>query len=111
MELKFKIWFEKNGQQVFGDGIYRLLMHIEKFGSINKAAKAENMSYRHAWGKIRQMENRTRTKLIYRRIGGEDGGGATLTQEGKKFMKRYQLILEEFEEFVKKLNEDLINGR
>ncbi|MGI6485924.1 MAG: LysR family transcriptional regulator [Thermoanaerobacterales bacterium] len=93
MELKYKIWLEEQGEQIFGDGIYRLLVLINKYGSINQAAAKEKMSYRQAWGKIKRTEGRLKVQLLERRIGGEDGGGATLTSEGEKLVKMYGDII------------------
>lgn len=69
-----------------------LLEAIDKHGSINQAAKEINISYRKAWGYIKAMEERLGFKLIERRTGGKDGGGASLTAEARKFMKRYSAI-------------------
>ena len=74
MKLQYKIWLEKNGEQVFGDGIYRLLMLVDELGSINQAAYVEKMSYRQAWGKIKRIEKRLNMRLLDRRRGGETGG-------------------------------------
>jgi len=62
MELKYKTWLEEDGKQVFGDGVYRLLLLIDQHGSINQAAQLEKMSYRQAWGKIKQIEDRLKVK-------------------------------------------------
>ena len=90
MKLQYKIWLEKNGEQVFGDGIYRLLMLVDELGSINQAAYVEKMSYRQAWGKIKRIEKRLNMRLLDRRRGGETGGGAMLTVAGKKLMREYR---------------------
>jgi molybdate transport system regulatory protein len=108
MELKHKIWIEDDkGKQVFGDGVCRLLALIEDLGSINQAAKVEKMSYRQAWGKIKRIENRLKTKLLNRRIGGESGGGATLTWEGKEFLREYQKISQDIDEYMAQVSKRL----
>lgn len=107
MKLRCKLWMEKNGEQVFGEGIYRLLVFVDKHGSINKASQEENMSYRQAWGKIKQIEDRLGVKLLHRRIGGKSGGGAELTREGKKLVKIYKNIISKSEKFLKQLSKDI----
>ena len=90
MEIKSKIWIESEGKPVFGRGRRFLLEAIDKYGSINQAAKEINISYRKAWGYIKAMEERLGFKLIDRQTGGKNGGGATLTEEAKKFLSKYE---------------------
>ncbi len=107
MNARSKIWIEKDGEPVFGDGRAAILEAIDGLGSIKKAAKKMNMSYRHAWGEIRLMEERIGFKLLETRVGGIRGGGAVLTGEGKEFLRRYymfrdginKLVDDRFEEF------------
>ena len=106
MKLQYKIWLEKNGEQVFGDGIYRLLMLVDELGSINQAAYVEKMSYRQAWGKIKRIEKRLNVRLLDRRIGGEAGGGAMLTAAGKKFMHEYREVSRQVNISLKQISED-----
>ena len=90
MEIKSKLWIEVGGKPVFGRGRRFLLEAINKHGSINQAAKEINISYRKAWGYIKAMEERLGFKLIERQTGGKNGGGATLTEEAKKFLTKYE---------------------
>lgn len=90
MKIKSKLWIEVDGKPVFGRGRRFLLEAIDKYGSINQAAKEINISYRKAWGYIKAMEERLGFKLIERQIGGRNGGGAVLTEEAKKFLKKYK---------------------
>jgi len=92
MEIKSKIWIESEGKPVFGRGRRFLLEAIDKHGSINQAAKEIDISYRKAWGYIKAMEERLDFKLIDRQTGGKNGGGATLTKEARKFLKKYEEI-------------------
>src|SRR5271169_4443007 len=90
MEIKSKLWIESGGKPVFGGGRRFLLEAIDKHGSINQAAKEIKISYRKAWGYIKAMEERLGFKLIEHQTGGKNGGGATLTEEAKKFLKKYE---------------------
>ncbi|MGI6386754.1 MAG: winged helix-turn-helix domain-containing protein [Desulfomonilia bacterium] len=58
MEFAYKIWIEKDGNTVFGMGIYKLLDLVAETGSLHKAAQELGMSYRAAWGKVREYEDR-----------------------------------------------------
>lgn len=94
MEIKSKIWIEVEGEPVFGRGRRFLLQAIDKYGSINKAAKEINISYRKAWSYIKSMEERLGIKLVERKAGGRNGGGARLTDEARKFLKKYEVLEE-----------------
>lgn len=107
MELRYKLWLADKGEQVFGDGIYRLLKLIDELGSINQAAQVEKMSYRQAWGMIKTIENRLNFKLLERRIGGESGGGATLTPKGKRLVQEYEEITDQVEQLLKPISSRL----
>lgn len=84
-----KIWIEKNRRIVFGDGREELFMAIDETGSINKAARKLNISYRHAWGYIKTTERRLGIKFLQTQKGGRCGGGATLTDKGREFLNNY----------------------
>ena len=101
MEPKIKVWVEKNKEVVFGDGRLRLLVQIEKQGSITKAAKELSMSYRAAWGKIKASEERLGRKLLVIQKGGAKGGGATLTPFAKKLISNYQSFKEKIQATTK----------
>lgn len=100
MEIKSKLWIEVGGRPVFGRGRRFLLEAIDKYGSINQAAREINISYRKAWGYIKAMEERLGFKLIERQTGGRNGGGATLTEEAKKFLKKYEAMERGIQELV-----------
>jgi molybdate transport system regulatory protein len=100
MEIKSKLWIEVDGKPVFGRGRRFLLEAIDKYGSINQAAKEINISYRKAWGYIKAMEERLGFKLIERRTGGRNGGGAILTDHAREFLKKYEALEEGIRELV-----------
>lgn len=77
-----------------------LLEAIDKYGSINQAAKEINISYRKAWSYIGTMEERLGIKLVDRRAGGRNGGGATLTKEAREFIGKYKMMEEGIKELV-----------
>jgi len=89
LKIKSKLWIEVKGKPVFGMGKRCLLEAIDKYGSINQAAKEMNITYRKAWGYLNAMEERLGMKLIERKTGGRDGGGANLTENARKILKKY----------------------
>jgi molybdate transport system regulatory protein len=100
MEVKSKLWLEIDGEPVFGRGRKFLLEAIDERGSINQAAKTINISYRKAWGYIQAMEKRLGMRLVERQAGGPHGGGASLTDEARQLVKKFQLLEEGMREMV-----------
>ncbi len=92
MEVRSKIWIEVDGKPVFGSGREALLKSIDRLGSINKAAKDINVSYRKALSYIQSMEERLGTTLVERQAGGVHGGGAVLTDEAKAFLRKFEQL-------------------
>jgi len=103
MKMRYKIWIEKDGKPVFGDGLEMLLEAVDETGSINKASGALHMSYREAWGRIKDAEERLGTSLLHREIGGEGGGGAKLTDEARDLLQRYKELHEEADRELSRL--------
>lgn len=100
MEIKSKLWIEVEGRPVFGKGRRFLLEAIDKYGSINQAAKEINISYRKAWGYIKAMEERLGMKLVERQVGGKYGGGAVLTRDAREFLRKYETLEKGMQELV-----------
>jgi molybdate transport system regulatory protein len=92
VEIRSKIWLEVNGEPVFGSGRQALLQGIDRYGSINRAAKEINISYRKALSYIQTMERRLGIKLVERKAGGTHGGGAKLTRKAREFLKKYKKL-------------------
>jgi molybdate transport system regulatory protein len=90
MNVKAKIWVEKGGRPVFGDGRCELLKAIKAEGSINKGAKKIGMAYKQAWDEVDVMERRLGVKLLQRRVGGKRGGGVELTEDALNLMAKYE---------------------
>jgi molybdate transport repressor ModE-like protein len=59
------------------------------------------MSYRHAWGAIRKIEQRAGFKMLDRKLGGKDGG-AQLTPRGKEFIRKVDSFLKDLQSVVEK---------
>jgi molybdate transport system regulatory protein len=92
LEIRSKIWIEVDGEPVFGRGRRFLLEAIETHGSINRAAREVDISFRKAWGHIKAMEDRLGVRLVERRTGGRNGGGAVITKEAKRILKQFEVL-------------------
>lgn len=100
MRALCRVWIEKNGK-AFGEGPYRLMVNIEKTGSLSKAAKKMGISYKKAWTIINNCEKKLGFRLIEKKVGGRKGGGSFLTKEGKNFLTQYQEFREDIKRYVK----------
>jgi molybdate transport system regulatory protein len=100
MKVRIKIWLEKDGLNVLGDGRLKLLRTIEETGSINAASEKLGISYRLAWGHVRKLEERLGIKVIEPKTGGKGGGGTKLTKEGKKFLDKFESLRKDVDKYV-----------
>jgi len=90
MKPKLRVWVTFGKDLKFGDGRARLLELIDARGSLKKAAQELEMSYRNAWGYLRDLEKAADFKFVERAPGGGPDSGMRLTKAGKRFLARYQ---------------------
>lgn len=79
-----------NDKKCFGPGVAELLEGIERAGSLRAASFDMNMSYSKAWSVLRECEKNLGFELVTREIGGVRGGGARLTDGGRKLLLQYR---------------------
>ena len=82
--------FDENGEKFFGEGPCRLLEKVEQTGSLRCAAASMEMAYSKALKLVKQAEEALGFPLTQRSVGGRDGGGSTLTPEGREFLHKYE---------------------
>jgi molybdate transport system regulatory protein len=90
MEPRVKLWVEKDGKLVLSDYRVRLLEFIDETGSLAEAAERMQLSYRRAWGKVREIEQNLGVKLVESAAGGAGGGGSRLTDEGRRLVALFE---------------------
>lgn len=90
--IRSKTWLEIDGQPFIGDGRFRLLSAVQRFGSINAACKDLGISYRKAWAQLQAMEESSPFPLMERRTGGTGGGFSHLTPETLELLKRFEKL-------------------
>ncbi len=101
MRVNYKVWIENDqGQLIIGEGLLALLTAIEKTGSIYKASKELDMSYRTAWGKLKKLEERIGLQLAEKRLGGKGGGGTVLTKRGIELLEGFNRLDKEIAKFA-----------
>jgi molybdate transport system regulatory protein len=89
VQAGFKLWLTLDGKGVFGEGKWRLLDAIHRTGSLRAAADALGISYRKAWGDLRDAERTLGITFLERRRGGAEGGESRLSDAGSKWLTEY----------------------
>ena len=87
MEPKLRVWVVFGKRLKFGDGRARLLESIDERGSLQQAAAEYDMSYRNAWGYLRELEKAAGFKFVERGVGRR---GMKLTPAAREFLARYR---------------------
>jgi len=91
-KIKSRIWIESDKHVLLGEGRVHLLKAIEKTGSLSKAAKSLNISYKKAWHLIDSVNKSAKKPVTINSTGGKGGGGAELTDYGKSLILAFDDI-------------------
>src|SRR4030066_2014476 len=75
VQIKGRLWLEKNGETFLSWGRIVLLESIRETGSIAAAARSMEMAYSHAWSLVANMNRLAGEELVARTFGGRNGGG------------------------------------
>nr|WP_284041306.1 LysR family transcriptional regulator [Halomonas olivaria] len=65
---------------------------IDQTGSISAAGRSLKMSYKKAWQLIETMNNHFLSPLVSTSSGGNERGGAHLTELGKQVLTHYRAL-------------------
>ncbi|HPI52808.1 MAG TPA: LysR family transcriptional regulator, partial [Smithellaceae bacterium] len=103
MEIKYKVWIEKNGKVVFGKGRDDILKAIDEQRSLNAAAKKLEMSYRAAWGRLKASEERMGMKLV--EVGVHDKS-MQLTGQARSIIDRFEKLEKDVERLLHTADQD-----
>lgn len=79
---------------ILGPGKVELLEHVEETHSLNQAAKKMGMSYMKAWLLVGLMNRSYKKPLLKMERGGSKGGGAELTETGRRVLGLYRKMHE-----------------
>jgi molybdate transport system substrate-binding protein len=85
-----RVWVECGGRAVLGQGRADLLEAIDHWQSISEAARRVGMSYRRAWLLVRAANEAAGRPLVETATGGTGGGGARLTEPGRRAVALYR---------------------
>ncbi|MEW6221514.1 MAG: LysR family transcriptional regulator [Thermodesulfobacteriota bacterium] len=104
--IRSKIWIEDaNGQVVFGNGRYRMLMAIDRHRSLQMAARELQMSYRALWGRVKASEERLGRVLVVR-----EGRGSCLTPFARELLASFARLEQEVRDRADQAYAGLVAG-
>ncbi|WP_338667091.1 winged helix-turn-helix domain-containing protein [Pseudodesulfovibrio methanolicus] len=104
--LRLRVWLEQEDQTYIGIGSTLLLQQVEKLGSLRKAAEALGMSYRRAWGKLKNAEERIGKPLVEKTKG--KGQRFNLSPYGREVMEKFLHFYLDVEEYATKRATELL---
>ncbi len=108
--LKFKVRLENTDKEgILGDGKFELINFIDQLGSLKAAADKTGISYRKAWGNVKDAEEKLGFLLVEKHRGGKHGGNSLLTHEGKKLIEAYKELLVEFDDAIYQITKKFFN--
>ncbi len=93
--LECKCMLKKEDKFILGEGRKKILELVSETGSIKEAAKEMGMSYRHAWGIIKKIEEGAGKEIVVSKRGGEKGGGTRLSKFGEQLLEIYKEMKKE----------------
>lgn len=81
---------DDSGIPFMGPGPVRLLERIDEYRSINKAAKSMSLSYVKALNILNRLERCLGEKMLVRKRGGNEHGGAFLTPFAERYIRSFK---------------------
>jgi molybdate transport system regulatory protein len=85
-----------------GPGKIDLLESIQRTGSLRQAAQALGMSYRRAWLLLDGLNRSFTEPASTASIGGQGGGGVTLTPFGLEIIRSYRAAAQAIESLAQR---------
>ncbi len=98
--IRARIWVTGSDAGYLGVGKVTLLERIGEYGSISRAAKSMDMSYKRAWQLVEEMNALTDQPLVAKETGGRGGGGAEVTDKGRAAIRLYRELEDRLADFL-----------
>lgn len=95
--LNHRIQLVSGHDIIISEETFRLLSEIESEHSIVAASKKMGISYRKAWGLLRDTEYNIGFRLVGKKRGGKAGGRTAFTDEGAELMRAYKKLITDLE--------------
>lgn len=100
------------GRFLVGRDRIKLLEAVAEHGSIAKAAKAIGYSYKTAWDSVNAINNLLPRPAFVTQAGGRGGGGgATITDEGRRLISTFHALEEKLSRISSIIAESGLEGR
>ncbi len=90
----------KRGNVSVDETLFHLLEQIRKTGSIRQACEEIGISYTKAWAILKEAQQVFGSSLMQTQTGGTGGGGAELTEAGKKFIRSYDAFCGDVDKYA-----------
>lgn len=87
--LHLRVRIARGGDFAFGPGKAEVLASLIETGSLNQTAQAMDMSYVKALELVHTMNRHFAEPLVLLSRGGSHGGGAQVTDAGRKALAAY----------------------
>ena len=105
--LRYKLWLSAvSGEGIIGENTYAILKAIGETGSLKSAAEQMGISYRKAWGDIKNSEELLGYDLTEKQRGGVGGGASTLTQKAKNLLEAYDTLHKKMDDAIEDAYDD-----
>ena len=91
-KIKSRIWIESKNNVFLGEGRVHLLKAIQETGSLSKASKSLNISYKKAWHLLDSVNKSAKKPVTINSIGGKGGGGSEITEYGMSLISAFDEI-------------------
>ena len=99
-----------NRKPFFGPGMVTLLREIDSLNSVREASEKTGISYSKAWSMIRDAEKEFGATLVERQPGGKFGGVASVSQEGKELLEKYEALEQAVEAYTAKKYQEIFQN-
>lgn len=107
IEVACQISIKRDGANFLGNAKIELLEAIVREGSLSAAAKTLKISYQHAWNLIDDMNSSAPEPLIIKQRGGANGGGAEISDYGRRVVKDYRMIEAQVAKLIGQINTEM----
>lgn len=94
------------GRFLVGRDRVKLLEAVAEHGSISKAAKAVGFSYKAAWDAVNAINNLLPRPAFVTKAGGRSGGGAEITEEGRRLIVAFRRLEERLSQISTAISEE-----
>lgn len=107
-KLRYSITLRLYGEEkIFGPGIAELLEKVDEYHSLRRATMAMGMAYSKAWSIIKTAEQSLSFPLLISKTGGRGGGGAELSEQGRRFLHAYRCFEQTVHDYADEVFEDM----